>query len=37
MGVLTNKVKIEPEQQFDIYFNLESLFFFDKESGERIC
>ena len=34
---LPNKVKIEPEQQFDIYFNLESLFFFDKESGERIC
>lgn len=33
---LPNKVKIEPEQQFDIYFNLESLFFFGKESGERI-
>lgn len=30
------KVKIEPEQKFDVYFNSESLFFFDKETGERI-
>lgn len=30
------KVKIEPEQKFDIFFNSESLFFFDKETGERI-
>ena len=30
------KVKIEPEQKFDIFFNPESFFFFDKETGERI-
>ena len=33
---LPNKIKIEPEQKFDIFFSPESLFFFNKETGERI-
>ena len=30
------KIKIEPEQKFDVYFDFDSLLFFDKESEERI-
>ena len=33
---LPNKTKLEPEQKFDIYFEPNSLFFFDKDTKERI-
>ena len=36
ISVKLPKVKLEPEQEFDIYFNPESLLYFDKETGERI-
>lgn len=33
---LPNKIKIEPEQQFNAYVKLDSLLVFNKETGERI-
>ncbi len=33
---LPNKVKIEPDTKFDVYFDAKSLLYFDKETGGRI-